>query len=98
MDKLILAAAAATLNVNVDIQNVERDGDIISAVFKVESTQSYSTVMVECAFLGKDKRALDIGVKPLLNLSPGSERYGKISIVRKSDDVTSAKCYIDTAQ
>ena len=96
MDKIIMAAAAATLNINVDMQNVERDGDIINAVFKVESSELYKTVFVECAFLDKDKRALDVGVKPIANLQPNSERYGKISIVRKSDDVVSAKCYVDT--
>lgn len=101
MFKIILAASAATsINVNVDMQNVERDGDIVKAVFQVQNTETtpYSSVFVECAFLDKDKRALDVVVAHVQNVQPNTTRYGKASLVRPANDVVAAKCYVDVVR
>jgi hypothetical protein len=97
--KIILAAAsAATLNIDVEMQSVERDRGIVSAVFKLnnDSTDSFKSVFVECAFLDAGGRALDVITAHVQNLHPQTARYGKASAVRESG-IASAKCYVAEA-
>jgi hypothetical protein len=88
------AAQADDLQVNVELQNVERQGAFVNTMFKLENASAvdYRVVFVECVLLDKDKRALDSALNSVTRVSAGSINYGKVTIMRKLNDIKFAQC------
>jgi hypothetical protein len=88
------AAQADDIRVNVELQNVERQGAFVNTMFKVDNASSidYRVVFVECVLFDKDKRAIDSALHSVSRVSAGSTNYGKVTILRKLNDIKFAEC------
>lgn len=87
-------ATASDYQLSVELQNIERQGAFVNTMFKVNNTgaDDYRTVFVECTFFDKNKRALDSSMRSLENVSSGSTSYGKVTLLRKLNDIKFAEC------
>lgn len=94
-----LPAFAERPRVNVEMHNVERAGVIINVLFKADNmgaVQAHS-VLIRCTLFGKDQRALDSALASVSDLPGGTTKYGKVMILRKTNDTKFASCDVDNA-
>lgn len=101
-----IAAGLTTANaqaekplVNVELHNVERAGAIINVLFKADNMGAVQAraVLVRCTLFDKNQRALDSAIASVSDLSGGSAKYGKVMILRKTNDTKFASCDVDNA-
>ena len=92
-------AEAEKPRVNVEMHNVERAGAIINVLFKADNMGAIQAraVLVRCTLFDKDQRALDSAIASVSDLPGGSAKYGKVMILRKTNDTKFASCDVDNA-
>lgn len=92
-------AQADKPRINVELQNVERAGAVINVVFKADnmSAAPARVVFVRCTLFDKDERALDTALASINDVQGGVAKYGKVTILRKTNDTKFAACDVDNA-
>lgn len=90
MKKFLIAAALITstpawsAGFDVDVENFTADRGIAEVVMKVTNNTGADarSVFVDCVFLDKNKRALDIGKALIPAIAAGDHAYDKARIPR----------------
>lgn len=95
---MVLACSSAALadSVGIEVDNFFVETGISTAVLKItnNSSATIANVFVSCAFLGADKKAIDVGKAWVTDLRPGQTRYENARIA-SSAGVQYARCSRD---
>lgn len=80
---MAVAFEAHAADIEVSIENFTKDGRILSAIMKVtnKTEQAVTNVYIDCAFLDKDKKAIDIGKSRVSRIEAKGYAYDKAAIV-----------------
>lgn len=91
----VVSGAANASEIDIDVENFTARNGLSELVLKVSNDTSvnFEKVYIDCAFLDKDMRALDVGRAVVRGLSAGAHVYEKAS-VPVSDGVAHAQCRV----
>ena len=78
-----LATPALGAGFDIQVDNFYVDGDIATVVMKVTNNtgEDAANVFIDCAFLDKEERAIDIGKALIPAIAAGRYAYDKASAV-----------------
>lgn len=88
-------AASSAAGFNIQVDNFYVDGGIATTVMKVtnETGADARSVFIDCVFLDKDHKAIDIGKALISAIPAGGHAYDKASAVT-GDRVQFADCSV----
>jgi hypothetical protein len=103
LKKLVIVSALAALwagashasDFDIQVDNFSKDFGITSVVMKISNNLGYDVknVYIDCVFLTKEKRAIDIGPAIVSKIAAGSYAYEKAAIT-KTDGVRFVECSV----
>ncbi|MDP9837604.1 hypothetical protein J2T09_002356 [Neorhizobium huautlense] len=99
MSRLLIFAAAlaatpaVAAEIEIEVQNFTSKNGIARATMLVKNTsnETIRDVYIDCAFLGRDKRAVGIGKANIRNLPARGDAYTDASLVT-NDDIKFVDC------
>lgn len=96
MIKAYLIAAMTAASIDIDIQNFTAYRGISTITMAVTNngTKTATRIFIDCVFLDKDMRAIDIGRDIVSNLPPGQTKFSQAAIPT-TQGVEHAECYVD---
>lgn len=79
----LLAGHVAAGTIEVGVENFTQERRVAKAIIKVTNNlgKPVSNVFVDCAFLNKEKKAVDVSSALIEKISPNEYAYDKASIV-----------------
>ncbi|MFC5584434.1 hypothetical protein ACFPOD_04870 [Nitratireductor kimnyeongensis] len=92
---VIASSAVSAGEIDIDIENFTAAGGVSELVFKVSNNTNddLRSVFVNCAFMNKDMKAIDIG-KVLISTIPANDFVYEKASIQRSDGVAHAQCRV----
>lgn len=91
-----LIAPAWAADIEIEIDNFTANRGISELVLRVtnNSSREVTNVFIDCVFMTKDNRAIDIGKALINRIPPGGTKFDKAAIPT-TDGVAQAQCEVD---